>query len=818
MNLNKAKHISAEDIALMMGKKINFADFRAQMLADYRLAVLSRQLSLLGRREVLSGKAKFGILGDGKELPQIALAKVFKNGDFRSGYYRDQTLMLALKETTGEQFFAQLYANPNIEEEPNAGGRQMNAHYASRLLNESGEFLPQTHTKNTSADVSCTAGQMARALGLAAASKQYRNQVDTYIDPNFSYNGNEVIFVTIGDASTSEGVFWETVNAASVLKVPMVISVWDDGYGISVPTRYQTTKGSISEALAGFALNKDGEGIDIYTVYAWDYPSLCTAYRAATEKARQQHIPALLHVKQVTQPQGHSTSGSHERYKSKERLEWESQHDCNRKFAEWLCQNDIATAEELQIIDREAEIEAKSMRDKAWKDYNRPIKEYIREFNVIADNLLKQLGKPDKIKIVNEAKQEIAGTINATRRDIAQIARRLLFQLHTEQVPAKNELVLWKDSFQRAQKQLYNTYLYSQSSQSPLHVKVVPPQYNANSPYINGYEILNHCFDAMLKRDSRVMAFGEDVGKIGDVNQGFAGLQEKYGENRVFDVGIRENTIIGQGIGLALRGWRPIAEIQYLDYLLYGLQPLSDDLASLHYRTCGGQKAPLIVRTRGHRLEGIWHAGSPMGMILHSTRGIYLAVPRNMVQAAGFYNTFLLGDNPAIVVECLNGYRQKERLPDNISEFTLPLGVPEVLREGTDITIVTYGSCCAIARQAADWLSQVVHIKCEIIDVQTLLPFDLQHVIVQSLQKTNRILFLDEDVPGGASAYMMQQVLEQQQGYRYLDSPPATLTASEHRPPYGSDGDYYSKPSIEDVIEKVYAIMHESQPARFPAL
>lgn len=806
--------LSSQYIYEITGKRLSFQKFKQVILQDYRIAIESRTASLLGRREVLTGKAKFGILGDGKELPQIVLAKNFKKGDWRSGYYRDQTLMLALKTVTISQLFAQLYANPSLKEEPHSGGRQMNAHFATRLLDEQGMWKNQTRIYNTSADISCTSGQMPRALGLALASKKYRKIKGLDTDNQFSTNGNEVTFVTIGDASTSEGPFWEVLNAAGVQRVPLAIFVWDDGYGISVPKKFQTTKQSISKILAGFQYDEQtGEGIRIYDVEGWNYEKMCRVFRAGIDKVRAEHVPAVFHIQELTQPQGHSTSGSHQRYKSKQRLDWEKEMDCNVQFHDWIVEKGIAEAEELALLKEETEISVKKAMQQSWKSYNAPIKDKRKALNGIFSTLLES-GTAKRSDILN-ARKELSNLHNPTLRELAELAHHVLKILRFAPPTITEELAKWYREFEQVQYNNYGTYLYSQSAASPLNVDEIKPIYSDKSPYVNGFQVLNHCFDKAFEREVKLVAFGEDLGKIGDVNQGFSGLQEKYGSDRIYDTGIREVSIIGQGIGMAIRGLRPIAEIQYLDYFIFGLQPISDDLATLHYRTRGGQKAPLIVRTRGHRLEGIWHTGSPIGMILNSVRGVHLLVPRNMTQAAGFYNTLLQSDDPAIVIECLNGYRLKEMLPDNVGEFTVPLGVPDIIRPGTDISIVTYGSCCLIAQKAATQLAEI-GIDCEVIDVQSLLPFDIHHRIVESLRKTNRILFLDEDVPGGASAYLFQQVMEIQQGYQHLDSPPATLTAAPHRSAYGSDGDYYCKPSVEAVFDKVYEIMHEVAPADFP--
>jgi pyruvate/2-oxoglutarate/acetoin dehydrogenase E1 component/TPP-dependent pyruvate/acetoin dehydrogenase alpha subunit len=779
---------------------------REEILQDFELCCISREASLIGRREVLTGKAKFGIFGDGKEVPQVAMAKAFKNGDFRSGYYRDQTFAFAIGIATVEDFFSQLYADS--EHDHISGGRQMNAHFATPLNDENGAWLDQKNQLNTSADISPTAGQMARALGLAFASKKYRNSEVLDKDNPFSDNGNEVCFCTIGDASTSEGVFWETVNAAGVTKVPLAISVWDDGYGISVPIDYQTTKGSISEVLEGFRLNDKGEGIEIKKAKAWDYPALIKLYLEEIEKMRESHIPALFHIEEVTQPQGHSTSGSHERYKSKERLEWEREHDCILGMERWMIENGIASEEECKEIRNRAKKEAKAARNRAWKKYNDPTQERLKQLKSIYEKLA-----PDAPAIA-DIQKDLNNLLNPLLHEVLQNARRALFATVGTDTPARAELQQWVNKVQDLGEQRYHTHLYSHSDQSALRVPIVQPTFSEDSPLKNGYEILNTFFDKAFEKYPELFAFGEDVGQIGDVNQGFAGLQQKHGEERVFDTGIREWTIMGQAIGMAMRGLRPIAEVQYLDYLVYGLPALTDDLATVRYRSNGIQHAPAIIRTRGHRLEGIWHAGSQMGLLIHSLRGIYVLTPRNMTQAAGFYNTMLQSDDPALIVECLNGYRLKEKLPDNIGEYTVPLGVPEVLQEGTDVTLVTYGSCVRVAQEGIKLLKQQ-GISVELIDVQSLLPFDLESRIVESLKKTNRILFLDEDVPGGATAYMMREVLEKQGGYRYLDSAPTTLTAHAHRPPYGSDGDYFTKPNPEDVFEAIYKMIYEAEPYRF---
>lgn len=799
-----------------MGKteqaKLSVEEFKKTVLEDYVIAYRSRQASLLGRKEVLTGKAKFGIFGDGKELPQIAMAKAFKNGDFRSGYYRDQTFMMAIGQHTVQEFFAQLYAHTDIEAEPASAGRMMNGHFGTRSLNDDGSWKELKNQKNSSSDISPTAAQMIRLVGLAQASKYYRENADQIGDNKFSDRGNEVAWGTIGNASSSEGHFFEAINAGGVLQVPMVVSVWDDGYGISVPAKYQTTKESISEILKGFQRDEKGEGYNIYVVKGWDYPELCRVYEEAAKIAREKHIPALVHVTELTQPQGHSTSGSHERYKSKERLQWEQEFDCMAKFREFILSSGIASAEEMDTIEAEAKSMVNNAKKAAWEAYLSPIKNEVKQACSVMEQVASASGNSAEINMVIDELKQITEPI---RKDIAVAIHKVLSITYNQQTSERNELIHYREQFRQMNADRYNSYLVSESDESALKVNEVKPVYSDSSKMVDGYVIMQSFFDHALSRDPRVFAFGEDVGKIGDVNQGFAGLQEKHGESRVSDTGIRELTIIGQGIGAAMRGLRPIAEIQYLDYLLYGLQPLSDDLATLQYRTKGGQKAPLIVRTRGHRLEGIWHSGSPIGMILNAVRGMHVLVPRDMTQAAGFYNTMLQSDEPALVIECLNGYRLKEKMPDNLGEYTVPLGVPEVLTEGSDVTIVGYGSTLRVIQDAMKQLS-AFGISCELIDVQTLLPFDIHHRIVESVRKTNKVVFIDEDVPGGATAYMMQQVLEEQEAYRYLDAKPLTIAAQAHRPPYGTDGDYFSKPNAEDIFEAIMNMMHEYDPARFP--
>jgi pyruvate/2-oxoglutarate/acetoin dehydrogenase E1 component/TPP-dependent pyruvate/acetoin dehydrogenase alpha subunit len=794
-------------------EKISFDTFKNSVLEDYKIACLSREASLMGRKEVLTGKAKFGIFGDGKELAQIALAKNFKNGDFRSGYYRDQTWMLASEITNLEQYFAQLYAIPDVKEEPASAGRQMNGHFASRSLDEKGQWKNLTTQKNSASDTSPTASQMVRAVGLAQASKMYRNNPELKNYPQFSNNGDEVVFTSIGDASTSEGVFWEAVNAIGVMKVPAAISIWDDGYGISVPRKYQTTKGSISESLSGMRLNENNEGFDIYVVRGWDYASLCETYEKGIKKIRETHIPAIFHIVEVTQPQGHSTSGSHERYKSAERLAWEKEYDCIQQMKLWILSNNIANQEQLQEIERTAKDEVNEAKKSAWKKYSEPIKSEIKTTSELLQNLYNERN----IEIINEAIKELNSTLDPYRRDIMKAIHKSLRACIGLEIPAKKALNEYLENQYLLNKDRYNSYLYSHSSQNALSIEEIPAIYSNEPNSLNGFEIINKCFDNLFTKYDNVVAFGEDVGKIGDVNQGFAGLQEKFGKHRIFDVGIREATIMGQAIGLAMRGIRPIAEIQYLDYLIYGLQPLVDDLTTLQYRTKGGQKAPCIIRTRGHRLEGIWHTGSPMGMMLHSLRGMYVLTPRNMTQAAGFYNMLMKSDEPAIVVECLNGYRLKENMPENLNEFSLALGKIEILEEGTDITMISYGSTLRVCQEAIEFLKEH-NISVELVDVQSLIPFDISHDCMKSLKKTNRLVIVDEDVEGGASSYILQKVLEEQNGYQYLDCKPLTITAKDHRSAYGSDGDYFSKPNSEEIFNKVYQLMHEAEPGYYPSI
>ncbi len=787
---------------------------KEEIIKDYRLAYQSRQASLIGRREVLSGKAKFGIFGDGKEIAQLAIARAFQKGDWRSGYYRDQTWMFMLGVMSIQEFFAQLYAHADTTYDPHSGGRQMNAHFATRLLYPNGSWRPQTQMYNTTSDVSPTGAQMPRAVGLAYASVVYRKLKELQGEKDFSNNGSEVTFATIGNASTAEGLFWESVNAIGVLKAPAVITIYDDGYGISVPNQFQMVKENIGAIMSGFQRDPcpDEEcmhGFDLYTVRAWDYPALLETYQTAAEIAREHHIPALVHVIDVTQPQGHSTSGSHERYKSPERLKWEEEFDGLKKMREWIIAQRLISAPELDSAEK-ADYEAvEGFRKAAWDAYLSPISD---ERNQVMDMLEEIAGSSSKASELRMLRDRLSTLPSYTRRDIHTIAHEALRILRDESNPSKQILIQWKRENDTLNLERYGSHLYSGTA---MKVEEVKPAYSDSSPTMFGFEVVNAAFDAALARESRLIAFGEDVGKLGDVNQGFKGMQEKYGEFRVTDTGIREATILGQAIGMAMRGLRPIAEIQYLDYVLYALQVMSDDLATLHWRTAGGQKAPVIVRTRGHRLEGVWHAGSLISGILNLVRGMYVLVPRDMTRAAGFYNTLLKSDEPAIVIEVLNGYRVKERLPDNIGEITLPLGVPEIIREGRDVTIVTYGACCRVVMDAADKLSKV-GIDVEVIDVQSLMPFDIHGKIVESLKKTNRILFVDEDVPGGTSAFMMQEVIERQGGYFHLDSPARTLSAKAHRPAYGSDGDYWSKPNPETVFDAVYEIMHEVDRVAYP--
>jgi pyruvate/2-oxoglutarate/acetoin dehydrogenase E1 component/TPP-dependent pyruvate/acetoin dehydrogenase alpha subunit len=783
---------------------LSYEAFKNQVLTDYKIACISRETSLLGRKEVLTGKAKFGIFGDGKELAQIAMAKSFAAGDFRSGYYRDQTFMFASGLASVEQFFAQLYADPDVNNEPFSAGRNMVSHFSTRNVDDNGNWLDLANRKNVSADMAPTASQMPRAVGLALASKSFRHIQQLWNQTNLSHNGNEVCFCTIGDASTSEGHFWESVNAAGVMQIPLAIFVWDDGYGISVPNSYQTTKGSISNVLQGFKKEKDTNGLHIYKVKGWDYAGMCEIFETGIHKMRETHTPAIFHVEELTQPQGHSTSGSHERYKTQDRLQWEKDFDCNKKFKEWILETAIASQEELDAVEDEARNFVKESRTKAWDKYINPIVEQVKKASDLIGGM--SVDEVETYHQLNQIATNLKAIKEPLRRDVMQ-ALCLATEL-SNTATANTEIKNYYKQLVAENKDLFNSHLYNQNTKSALKVAEVKPWISFDAQQLNGYEILNKYFDLLFANNPLVVAFGEDLGFIGDVNQGFAGLQKKYGEERIFDTGIREATIAGQAIGMAVRGLRPIAEIQYLDYLLYAIQTLSDDVATLHYRTKGQQSCPLIIRTRGHRLEGIWHSGSPMGMILNALRGMYVCVPRNMVQAIGMYNTLLQSNDPGIVIECLNGYRLKEKTPVNLLEFTVPLGVTETIKTGTDITIVSYGSTLRIISEAAERLEKQ-NVSCEIIDVQTLLPFDLKHSIVESLKKTNRILFVDEDVPGGAAAFIFNKVMEEQGGYKWFDAAPRTLTAHAHRPAYGSDGDYFSKPNVEDVMRVVNEMMAE---------
>ncbi|WP_456442750.1 alpha-ketoacid dehydrogenase subunit alpha/beta [Psychroserpens sp.] len=792
---------------------LTFEDFKSEVLNDYKIAVTSRECSLLGRREVLTGKAKFGIFGDGKEIPQLAWAKVFKNGDFRSGYYRDQTFMMAIGQLTIEQFFAGLYANTDISLEPMSAGRQMGGHFGTHSLDENGDWKNLTEQKNSSADISPTAGQMPRLLGLAQASKIYRN-VEGIDTTNFSKKGNEIAWGTIGNASTSEGLFFETINAAGVLQVPMVINIWDDEYGISVHAKYQTTKENISEILKGLQRDEDNKGYEILKVKGWDYPALIETFQKAEYFARKEHVPVMLHVVELTQPQGHSTSGSHERYKSKERLEWEQEFDCISQMQKWMISNNIATQDDLNALNKTIKKNVRDGKKAAWSSYLEPIKSEQQEASI----LLTALADTSSNKVfINKIINQLKGIDEPARRDIASSIRKALRYVISEDSIEKDHIQTWINAYMETVQPKYSSHLHSTSKRAATNIEEVLPTYDSNAEQVDGRLVLRENFDAIFGNYPEALVFGEDVGNIGDVNQGLEGLQEKYGELRVADAGIREATILGQGIGMAMRGLRPIAEIQYLDYILYALQIMSDDLATLHYRTKGKQKAPLIVRTRGHRLEGIWHSGSQLGGIINLIRGIHVLVPRNMTKAAGFYNTLLESDEPALIIECLNGYRLKETLPNNIGEFRTPIGVVETVKEGTDITLVSYGSTLRIVEQVAKELIEV-GIDAEVIDIQSLLPFDINHDIVKSVTKTNRLMVIDEDVPGGASAYILNEIINTQNAFQYLDCQPKTLAAQSHRPAYGTDGDYFSKPSAEDIFEAVYDVMHETSPIDYPKL
>ncbi|HVV55687.1 MAG TPA: thiamine pyrophosphate-dependent enzyme [Mucilaginibacter sp.] len=794
--------------------ELSFDDFKQIVINDYRIGFESRQASLLGRREVLTGKAKFGIFGDGKEVAQLAMAKAFRPGDWRAGYYRDQTFMFATGMSNLKEFFTQLYAYPDIEKDPASAGRQMNCHYATRYVNDDGTWGNQSETLNCASDISTTGGHMPRLLGLAYASKLYRENKELEYLEDFSVNGNEVAFGTIGNGATSEGLFFETFNAAGVLQVPMAISIWDDDYAISVPAELQTTKGDISEILKGFQREDGTNGYEIFKVRGWDYVALCETYERAIAMCRAEHIPVLIHVTEMTQPQGHSTSGSHERYKSKDRLAWENEHDCLRKMRGWMIESAIATEEELNELEAAAKKHVRERQREAWAELSGEIETEQSQVTALIGKMAEQSTHGEELR---EILLSLKSTIDPGRKDVIGAGRKALRLTVKESLEARQQLVGWLNEEKVKNNERFNSKLFTGTLKSPLNIPVIGVEYEDNAKLVDGREVLNACFDANFERDKSIVAFGEDVGAIGDVNQGFAGLQNKYSDLRISDTGIRESTIIGQGMGLAMRGLRPIAEIQYLDYLIYAITVLSDDLASLSYRTRGGQKAPVIVRTRGHRLEGIWHSGSPMGLILNSMRGLHICVPRDMTQAAGMYNTLLRSDEPALVIECLNGYRLKEKLPSNVGEFTVPLGVAEVLKEGSDITVVSYGSTLRIVREAAEELEKM-DIRIEVIDLQTLYPFDRHNACGESLKKTNKLLIVDEDLPGGGTAYILQKILEAQNGYYFLDSEPKTLPAREHRPPYGTDGDYFSKPSLDDVIEAVYAMMHEANPGKYPKL
>jgi pyruvate/2-oxoglutarate/acetoin dehydrogenase E1 component/TPP-dependent pyruvate/acetoin dehydrogenase alpha subunit len=789
-----------------LNSPLSFEDFKKEVLHDYRLACESRETSIMARREVFTGKAKFGIFGDGKEIPQVAMAKFFRPGDWRSGYYRDQTFAFATGLCTIEQYFAQLYADPDQRNDPHSAGRQMNAHFVTPNIDENGHWLNLTEIKNTAADLAPTSSQMPRALGLAFASKLFREGEALQQFSNLSRNGDEVCFATIGDASTSEGHFWETVNAAGVLQVPLAIFIWDDGYGISVPRKFQTVKGSVSAALEGFRRTEKTNGLDIYRVKGWDYAGLCEVFEKGIQRVREKHIPAIFHVEELTQPLGHSTSGSHERYKSKERLAWEREWDCLAQMRSWMIENALAEEETLEQIEREAHTVVLQARSSAYRKFQHPVKEQVKSV-VRQCNIIIKEGKQDNVRLKKIAGALIANK-DALRRDVLSALSQIIHDPDSTDTPGMQGLKALYRRFREEGEALYHSHLYAEGANSALQVTEVPCEYADNAPLLNGYEILNRYFDQLMASNPKVFAFGEDVGKIGGVNQAFTGLQLKHGAHRVFDTGIRELTIMGQAIGMGLRGLRPIAEVQYLDYILFALEQLSDDVATLQYRTKGIQFCPMIVRTRGHRLEGIWHSGSPMGVLVHALRGMYICVPRNMVKAAGMYNTLLQAHEPGLMIECLNGYRLKERMPANINEYTVPMGVPEIVQPGEDVTIVTYGSMVRIAQEALARLKDH-QISCELIDIQTLLPFDIHHRIVESLKKTNRVLFLDEDVPGGGTAYMFQQVMDKQGGYRWLDASPRCLSAAPHRPAYGSDGDYFSKPNAEDVFEAVVQLMHE---------
>ena len=802
------------DSNLTVNKSLKIS--KEEILKDYYLINESRNLSLIGRKEVFMGRAKFGVFGDGKELPQIAMSKFFKNGDFRSGYYRDQTFMMAIDQLNASQFFAQLYAHADINFDPHSGGRQMNCHFGTRMLNDNGDWKTQTDMKNSASDISCVSGQMPRIVGLGYASKLYRENKNLSNMPNFSINGNEVIFGTIGDASTSEGHFWESINACGVLQIPVIMSIWDDGYGISVPSEYHTTRNDLSKVLSGFQRSSNKEnGFELFTVKAWDYVGLLDAYSKAEKLARNEHVPSIIHVKDVTQPQGHTTSGSHERYKSKERLQWEEDFCCIKKMREWIIENNFSNNKELDEIEKKALDKSKELRDKSWKNYRKSIEGDLNDSMVILTRLAQN--SPKNKKEIIDVRDQLSKTIQPLKSDIFKSLKYAQRIIRNENNISKNYLLNLIEELKNKYKIQYSSHLYSESNFSVDKIKEVKPLYPTQNKLVDGREVINKFFDITFSNNPLVFAVGEDVGTIGGVNQGFAGIQKKYGKLRITDTGIRESSIIGQGIGAALRGLRPIVEIQYLDYVYWALQTLSDDLSTLQYRTKGGQKAPVIIRTRGHRLEGIWHSGSPMGTLINSLRGINILVPRNFVEASGMYNTLLLSDEPGIVIEPLNAYRLKENLPENLDNVTVEFGVPEILREGKDITIVTYGSMCKIVLEAASQLNEI-GISCEIIDVRSLIPFDKNKMIVESIKKTNRVVFADEDVSGGASAYMMQSVIENQDAYFYLDSKPLTIHSNDHRPAYSTDGDYFSKPNCESIFEKIYLLFNELNPKAFPSL
>ena len=802
------------DSNLTVNKSLKIS--KEEILKDYYLINESRNLSLIGRKEVFMGRAKFGVFGDGKELPQIAMSKFFKNGDFRSGYYRDQTFMMAIEQLNASQFFAQLYAHSDINFDPHSGGRQMNCHFATRMLNDKGEWKTQTDMKNSASDISCVSGQMPRIVGLGYASKLYRENQNLSNMPNFSIKGNEVIFGTIGDASTSEGHFWESINACGVLQIPVIMSIWDDGYGISVPSEYHTTRNDLSKALSGFQRSSNKEnGFELFTVKAWDYVGLLDAYSKAEKLARDEHVPSIIHVKEVTQPQGHTTSGSHERYKSKERLQWEEDYCCIKKMREWIIENNFSNNKELDEIEKNALNKSKELRDKSWKNYRKSIEGDLNDAMVILTRIAQN--SPKNKKEIIDVRDQLSKTIQPLKSDIFKSLKYTQRIIRNENNISKNYLLNLIEELKNKYKTQYSSHLYSESNFSVDKIKEVKPLYPTQNKLVDGREVINKFFDITFSNNPLVFAVGEDVGTIGGVNQGFAGIQKKYGKLRITDTGIRESSIIGQGIGAALRGLRPIVEIQYLDYVYWALQTLSDDLSTLQYRTKGGQKAPVIIRTRGHRLEGIWHSGSPMGTLINSLRGINILVPRNFVEASGMYNTLLLSDEPGIVIEPLNAYRLKENLPENLDKVAVEFGVPEIIRDGKDITIVTYGSMCKIVLEAASQLNEI-GISCEVIDVRTLIPFDKNKMIVDSIKKTNRVVFADEDVSGGASAYMMQSVIENQDAYFYLDSKPLTIHSNDHRPAYSTDGDYFSKPNCESVFEKIYLLFNELNPKAFPSL